>query len=75
MLQPESQPICDPLQYGRKHNMPLTLLAYQLGYSSTAALYKIQEGRKPSALCRRVTQLLECLKQNGIEPPDPLFFD
>lgn len=63
----------DPLTYGKVYKRPYNAVAYEHAMS-TNALYQYESGRKnPSAQTKRVSQLLDFIRQNGLEPPEPIW--
>lgn len=64
--------------YRRQYNLPISVTAYELAMSeSNFRRYAIvtKNKRKPSTQTCRVVQLLDFIRQNGLEPPPPVFLE
>lgn len=63
----------DPLAYGKKYNKPYVAIAYEHALTTSLIYLYESKKRKPSAQTRRISQLLDCLRQHNIEPPEPIW--
>jgi hypothetical protein len=64
--------------YRRQYKLPVSAAAYDLAMSEgNFRRYAIttKNKRKPSTQTCRVVQLLDFIRQNGLEPPAPVFFE
>lgn len=70
---PDTTLVNDPLAYGKLYQRPMIAIAYEHAIS-TNVLYQYESGKKrPSAQTKRVSQLLDFIRRNGLEPPEPLW--
>lgn len=67
-----------PQEYAQKYNLKAIAAAYE--HCLTENAYRRQflttkNKRSPSATTCRVSQLLDFIREQGLEPPQPIFFD
>lgn len=64
--------------YQKQYNLPVSAVAYELAISEChyrRYFIKSKSKRSPSSQACRVAQLLAFIKDNGLQPPPPNFFD
>jgi hypothetical protein len=70
--------VTTPQEYGIKYNLPPYAVAYDHCISENSVIrYSMKTHNKtnPSATTRRISQLLDFIRQLGYEPPNPNFFN
>lgn len=70
--------IMTPAKYAQKHNLKPTVAAYELAMTENGFRKQglaTKNRRSPSAQSCRIAQLLDFIKEAGLEPPAPYFFD
>lgn len=67
-----------PQEYAQKHNLRPIAVAYEHCISENAyrrQMLATENKTKPAATTCRISQLLDFIREQGLEPPQPVFFD
>lgn len=67
-----------PKEYAEKYNLRPLATAYEHCLTENSyrrQLLTTKNKRNPSATVCRVSQLLDFIREQGLEPPQPIFFD
>ena len=67
-----------PTEYAQKHNLRPTVAAYELAMTENGfrkLSLATKNKRSPSTQACRIAQLLDFIKEQGLQPPAPIFFD
>lgn len=67
-----------PQEYAEKYKFPISKVVYEHCITENAyRRYTLSTKNKsnPSPITCRVTQLLTFIRENGLEPPIPIFFE
>ena len=70
--------VTTPQEYAAKYNLRPIVAAHEHAMTeNTYRRYLLSTKNRinPSLITRRVSQLLDFIKSNNLEPPDPVFFD
>jgi hypothetical protein len=68
-----------PAEYAEKYRLKPIQAAYEIGMAEGSYRKQLSSSKKthrnPSAIACRTAQLLDFIRQAGLEPPPPVFFD
>jgi len=67
-----------PTEYAAKYNLRATVAAYELAMTENGFRKQqlhTKNRRQPSTQTCRVAQLLDFIRESGMVPPEPIFFD
>ncbi|ABA24966.1 hypothetical protein Ava_B0255 (plasmid) [Trichormus variabilis ATCC 29413] len=67
-----------PQEYAQKYNLKATTVAHEHCISENAYRRQIlstKNKNRPAATTCRISQLLNFIREHGLEPPNPIFFD